>query len=59
LAGHKQAAQKFDVERFNLRMLNEREVMKQYQTEVSKRFAAMENLSDGDETKRAWENINP
>jgi len=53
LAGHKQAAQKFDVERFNLRMLNELEVRKQYQIEVSKRFAAMENLSDGDETKRA------
>jgi cell division inhibitor SulA len=41
-----QAAQKFDVERFSLRKLNELEVRKQYQIEISKKFAAMENLSD-------------
>jgi len=32
LAVSKQEAQKFDGERFNLRKLNELEVMKQYQT---------------------------
>jgi hypothetical protein len=42
----KQAAQKFDGERFNLRKLNELEVRKQYQTEISNMFAALENLSD-------------
>jgi hypothetical protein len=34
------------VERFNLRELNELEVRKQYQIEISNRFAAFENLSD-------------
>ena len=57
LAGHTQTAQKVDVERFNLRMLNELDVRKQYQIEISNRFAAMENLSDGDDIRRAWENI--
>ena len=53
----KQAAQKFDVERFNLRKLNELEVRKQYQIEISNRFAALENLSDSEDINRAWENI--
>jgi len=43
LAVSKQAAQKFDWERFNLRMLNELEVRKQYQIKISKRFTALEN----------------
>jgi acid phosphatase class B len=55
LAGRKQAAQKFDVERLNLKTLNELEVRKQYQ--ISNRFAALENLSDGEDINRAWENI--
>ena len=46
LAVCKQAAQKFDVGRFNLRKLNELEARKQYQFEISNRFAAIENLSD-------------
>jgi len=46
LAVSKQAAQKFDVERFNLRKLNELEVRKRYWIVISKRFAALENLSD-------------
>jgi len=57
LAGHTQTAQKVDVERFNLRMLNALDVRKQYQIKISNRFAAMENLSDGDDIRRAWENI--
>ena len=52
----KQAAHKFDGERFNLRKLNELEVRKQYQTEISKRVAALENLSDSEDMHRAWEN---
>jgi len=43
----KQAAQKFDWERFNLRKLNELEITKQYQTEITNKFAALESLSDG------------
>jgi hypothetical protein len=42
LAVSKQAAQKFDVARCNLRKLNELEVRKEYQIEISNRFAALE-----------------
>ena len=49
LAISKQAAQKFDGKRFNLRKLNELEVRKQYQIEISNRFAALENLSDSED----------
>jgi len=57
LAGSKPSAQTFDVERFNLRKLNELEVRKKYQIEISNRFAASENLNDSANINRAWENI--
>ena len=57
LAGNTQAAPKFDGERFNLRKLNELEVRKQYQIETTNRFAALGNLSDGEDINRVWENI--
>ena len=57
MAASKESAQKFDGERFNLRALNELEVRKQYQIELPKSFAALENLVDGEEINRAWENI--
>jgi len=41
----KQAAKNFEGETFNLRKLNELEVKKQYQIEISNRYAALENLS--------------
>jgi hypothetical protein len=41
LAVSKEAAQKSDVETFNLRKQNELEVRKQYQIEISNRFAAL------------------
>ena len=44
LAVRKQAAQKFDGGRFNLRKLNDPEVRKQYQIEITNRFAALENV---------------
>ena len=53
----KQAAQNFDGERFCLRKLNELEVRKLYQTEITNRFAGLENLNDGEDINRAWENI--
>jgi hypothetical protein len=56
LAVSKQAAQKFDAERFNVRQLNELEVWKQYQIEITNRFTALENVSDGEDINRAWEN---
>ena len=47
LAVNKQAAQKSNVERCNLRKLNALKVRKNYQIKISNRFAALENLSDG------------
>jgi len=57
LAVSKEAAQKFDGERFNLRKLNEPEVRKQYHIEITNRFAALEILIDNEDINRAWENI--
>ena len=57
LAMGKQAAQKFDRQRFNLRKLNELEVRKQYQIEITNRFAALEDLNDDEDVNRTWENI--
>jgi hypothetical protein len=57
LAACKQEAQKFDGERFNLRRLNELVVRKQYPIEITNRFAALKNVSDGEDINRAWENI--
>jgi len=52
-----QAAQRFEGKRFNLSKLNELEVRKQYQIEITNRFAALENLSDDVDKNRALENI--
>ena len=57
LAVNKQAAQKFDGERFNLRNLNELEFKEKYQIEITKRFAALENLNVVEDVNRAWENM--
>jgi hypothetical protein len=40
----KQARQRFDLERFNLKKLNDTEVEEQYQVETSNRFLALENF---------------
>ena len=49
--------QKSDVERFNLRKLNELQVRKQCQIKTSNRFATLENLNDSQNIHRAWENM--
>ena len=46
MAVSKQADQWFDGERFTLMKLNELEVRKEYQNEITNRFTALENLSD-------------
>ena len=56
MAVSKQAAQKIDWERFNLRKINELQVRK-HQIEITNRFAALGNLSDSEDINRAWENI--
>ena len=57
LAVRKQAAQKFDGGRFNLRKLNALQVRKQYQIEITNRFAALENVSEFEDINRARESI--
>jgi len=46
LAVGKQAAQR-----------SEPEVREEYQTEITNRFAALENLNDDEDVDRTWENI--
>ena len=41
----------------NLRKLNELEVSKQYQIEITSRFAALEDVSEDEDINRAWESI--
>ena len=57
LAVRKQAAQKSDGGRFNLRKLNDLEVRKQYQIEITNMFAALENVSEEEDIIRGWESI--
>ena len=52
LTVNKKAAQKFEGERFNLRKLNELEVKKKYQIELTNRFAALENLDVDEDVNR-------
>ena len=49
LAVRKQAARKSDGVRFNLRKLNDLEVRKQYQIEITNRFAALENVREDED----------
>jgi hypothetical protein len=46
-----QAAKKFDMDRFNLKQLNDVEVREHYQVEISNRSAALENLDDDVDVK--------
>jgi len=57
LAVGKQAAQRLDKHRFNLSKLNELKVRKQYQIEITNRFAALENLNEDEDVNRIWGNI--
>jgi hypothetical protein len=52
LTVNKQAAQKFQVERFNFRKLSELEVRKHYQIKIIHRFAVLENFNDGEDKNR-------
>ena len=57
LAVGKQATQRLDRHRFNLNKLNDLEVRKQYQVEITNRFAAMETLNKDEDVSRIWGNI--
>ena len=46
--------QKFGGERFNLKKLNELEVRKQCQNEITKSFSPLENLRDDEDINKPW-----
>jgi hypothetical protein len=56
-AVNKQGLHKFDMERFNLKKLNEVEDKEKYRVEVSNRFAALEDLDAEVEINTIWEMI--
>ena len=56
LAGKKQATQISDGVRFDVRKLSELEVRKQYQIEISNRFAVLKNFTDSEDINWALEN---
>jgi hypothetical protein len=57
IGSKKKAAQKFDGVRFNMRKLNDMEIRKQYQIEITNRFTALEKVSEDEDINRAWESI--
>jgi hypothetical protein len=57
LAVSKQTAHRVHMERFNLQKLNDVEGKEQYRLEISKRFAALENLDTEVDVNKAWETI--
>jgi hypothetical protein len=57
LAVNKRMVNKMDVERFNLKQLNEEEVKEKYQVTIKNKFAALEILDDNRDINRAWVTI--
>jgi hypothetical protein len=53
----KRARQNFNSERFDLKKLNDIQVKKKYQVEISNRFAALESLDEIFDINNAWESI--
>jgi lipoate-protein ligase A len=53
----KRARQNFDLERFDLKKLNDVELKEKYQEEISNRFAALESLDESFDVNNAWESI--
>jgi hypothetical protein len=53
----KRAKQKFDLERFDLKKLDDVEVKEKYQVEISNRFADLESLDESFDINNAWESI--
>jgi hypothetical protein len=53
----KRARQKFDLERFDLKKLDDVEVKEKYHVEISNRSAALESSDKSFDIKNAWESI--
>jgi hypothetical protein len=54
---NKQRSQRFNIEKFNLKKLNDVEGKEQFRVEVSNRFAALKDLDTDVEINSAWETI--
>jgi hypothetical protein len=52
-----QARQKFDLERFYLKKLDDLEVKEKYKVEISNRFATLEISDESSDINNAWESI--
>jgi hypothetical protein len=48
------ARQKFDLERFDLKKLDDMEVKERHRAEISNRFAALESLDESFDIDNAW-----
>jgi hypothetical protein len=53
----KPARRKCDLERFDLKKLNDIEVKEKYQVKISNRFAAVDNLYESCDINNGWESI--
>jgi hypothetical protein len=53
----KQAAHNIDMERFNLKKLNEGDVRDQYQVTIRNKSPPLENLQHSGDINRAWDNV--
>jgi hypothetical protein len=53
----KQARQKFDLERSDLKKLDDVDVKEKYQVEISNRFGTLESLNESFDINNAWESI--
>jgi hypothetical protein len=53
----KRGTQKFDMEGFRLKNLNEVKGKEEYQVKIPNRFAALENLDSEEDINRDWETI--
>jgi hypothetical protein len=51
----KRARQNFDLERFDLKRLDDIEVKENYQVEISNRFVALESSDESLDINNAWE----
>jgi hypothetical protein len=53
----KRASQKFDLERFDLKKLDDVEVKEKYQVEIPNRLTTLESLDESFEINNSWESI--
>jgi hypothetical protein len=54
---NKRVRKNSNLERFDLKKLNDIEVKEKYQVEISNRFSALESLDESFDINNAWESI--